>query len=152
MTFLLPKTFTHTHDPRLPSTTHAPRLLAILEWFIWVFEWFMRGGIQVLPGVVLHFRPFEIWKGKSSCRFNFWRENGLALSSLDLVLWRLWQKPQNPQKWRNSPKGQQKSRMVSTFSSFYWKEGKILFRWVLLFHGILNSIQKSYRALKSSTA
>ena len=29
-TFLIPATFTHTHDPRLPPTTHDPRQLVIL--------------------------------------------------------------------------------------------------------------------------
>ena len=37
-----------------------------------------------------------------------------------------------PKKRWNSPKGQQKSRKVSTFSLFCWKEGKILFRRALL--------------------
>ena len=88
-------------------------------------------------------------KGKSSRGFEFWRENGLAARLVRNGSVQPWlrlmkattETSKPPQKRWNSPKGQQKSRKVSTFSLFYWKEGKILFRRALLFHVILNSIQ-----------
>jgi len=99
-------------------------------WFVWAcgcFMWACRVECDCLRCAVL------------CCSLGCWRfERSIRLhktyEGYDKNL-------KTPQKWRNSPKGQQKSRKVSTFSLFYWKEGKILFRRALLFHVILNSIQ-----------